>query len=158
MELILLTHLKYVPSLVQVTTQGDRRRLGREAARELGWRLPTFYDCSEATLVLKVLEGMATVAFHLVPPGAFLGNNTNTALYGLAAQLGQSCTHFPPGVAKPGTADTGGLGMESKRTRLNTQVGKRIPFHQYLKTSLVLADKQKKKSRIAEYIMKGAKI
>lgn len=81
MELNLLAPLFFVPSLAFFAIQLLRRRSGREAARELGWSLPTWRNLGEAALVLLALAGMATVAFRLIPPGALQSEKINTAAY-----------------------------------------------------------------------------
>lgn len=77
----LLAPLLLVPSLVYFIIQLVRKRSGREAARALGWALPTWRNLGEAGLVLLVLAALATVAFRMIPPGALQGGDTNTAAY-----------------------------------------------------------------------------
>jgi len=81
MEFNLLAPIMLVPSLVYFVIHVARKRSGREAARALGWALPTWRDLGEAALVLLVFAALATVAFRLTPPGALQGEDMNTAAY-----------------------------------------------------------------------------
>lgn len=81
MEINLLAPLLLLPSLVYFVSHRLRKQSGREAARALGWALPSWRDLAEAGLVLLVLAAGAAVAFRLTPPGALQGESTNTAAY-----------------------------------------------------------------------------
>ena len=81
MKINLLAPLLLVPSLVYFVIQLARKKSGWEAARALGWALPSWRDLGEAALVLLVLAAVASVAFRLTPPGALQGENMNTEAY-----------------------------------------------------------------------------